>query len=95
MSKNDKVRTDVHLDVILDADILADIEQSGMQRATYFKHVAREAMRHREEEQFDERVKRLLNDVLAQRGEIKPVTKVESKSRLGFGAKRASDTATE
>ena len=88
MLASDKIRTDVHLDVVLDADIIADIEKSGMQRATYFKQAARELIKHREEEKFDERVKRLLNEVLADRGEIKPIQKVESKTRLGFGAKK-------
>lgn len=88
MATNDKIRTDVQLDTVLDADIIADIELSGMQRATYFKYAARELMKHREEEKVDERVKRILNDLLASRGEVKPVETAKAKGRLGFGFKK-------
>ena len=71
-----------------DIDIIEAIEQSGMKRASFFRYVAREHIRRKEEERFDERVKRLLTEVLADRGEVKTVQTVESKKRLGFGAKR-------
>jgi len=46
-------------------------------------------MKRQKEEQFDERVKRILNDVLAERGEVSnKVEKITSKKRLGFGAKK-------
>lgn len=88
MSRNDKIRTEIHLDVVADTDILEDIERTGMQRATYFKYAARELMKRREEEAVDERVKRLINELLTERGEIKPVQKVENKTRLAFGVKK-------
>ena len=82
-----KLRTEIVL-TDADSDIIEFIEKSDMQRATLFKLAMRWYMQHQQEERFDERVKRLLNEVLAERGEVKPVQTVESKKRLGFGAKR-------
>lgn len=74
-----------------DADIIEFIEKSTMPRATQFKVAMRAFMKQQEEERFDVRVKRLLDEVLAERGEagVKSVEKAESRSRLGFGAKKA------
>jgi len=88
MSENDIIRAEVRLDPVLDADIIEEIEKSGMSRTIFFKLAAREMMKRREEEKVDERVKRLLSEVLAERGEVKPIEKVENKTRLGFGAKK-------
>ena len=83
-----KLRTDV---ILTDAeqDIIDFVLASDIPRATLFKIAMRTYMNRQEEEQFDERVKRLLTDVLANRGEvIASPSKVESKSRLGFGARK-------
>lgn len=82
-----RIRTEIVL-TDADSDIIEFIEKNDMQRATLFKVAMRAYMKRQEEEQFDERVKRLLNEVLANRGELKNVQTVESKSRLGFGAKK-------
>lgn len=71
-----------------DIDIIEAIEQSGMKRASFFRYVAREYLRRKEDEKADERIKRLINELLAERGEVKTVQTVESKRRVGFGAKR-------
>lgn len=72
-----------------DADIIEFIEKSTMPRATQFKVAMRAHMKRQEEERFDVRVKRLLTEVLADRGEVvSSPKKVESKSRVGFGAKK-------
>lgn len=84
--------TKLRVEVVLtdaDADIIEYLEKHDIPRATQFKNAIREKMQRREEEQFDERVKRLLGEVLAEKGMSAPqITKVESKKRLGFGAKR-------
>jgi len=68
------------------------MQASGLQRATFFKMAARAYMRHKEEEQFDVRVKRLLDEVLAQRGDSGPIAQeVKPKKKLGFGSKRVYD----
>ena len=72
-----------------DIDIIEFMEKSTMQNATQFKVAMRAYMQRQEEERFDERVKRLLAEVLADRGEVvSSPKKVESKSRVGFGAKK-------
>ena len=72
-----------------DIDIIEFIEKSTMPRATQFKVAMRAYIQRQEEERFDERVKRLLTEVLADRGEVvSSPKKVESKSRVGFGAKK-------
>lgn len=72
-----------------DIDIIEFIEKSTMQNATQFKVAMRAYMQRQEEERFDVRVKRLLTEVLAERGEVVSApTKVESKTRVGFGAKK-------
>lgn len=72
-----------------DEDIMEFMSRSTMPRATQFKVAMRLYMRHQEEERFDIRVKRLLDEVLAERGSV-TVTKVETsetRSRLAFGSK--------
>lgn len=72
-----------------DIDIIEFMEKSTMQNATQFKVAMRAYMQRQEEERFDERVKRLLAEVLADRGEVvSSPKKVESKTRVGFGAKK-------
>lgn len=71
-----------------DADIIEFIGKSTMPRATQFKVAMRAYMKQQEEERFDVRVKRLLDEVLVDRGEVRTVEKAESRSRLGFGAKK-------
>jgi len=87
--------TKLRVEVVLteaDADIIEELQASGLQRATFFKMAARAYMRHKEEEQFDVRVKRLLDEVLAQRGDSGPIAKnVKPKQKLGFGGKRIVD----
>lgn len=84
-----KVRVEVVLSEA-DIDIIDFIEKSTTPKATQFKIAMRAYMQQQEEERFDVRVKRLLTEVLAERGEtISNTTIVESKSRVGFGSKRA------
>ena len=86
--KEKKLRTEIVL-TDADADIIAEIEASGLQRATFFKMAAREYARLKNEEQFDARVERLLHKVLAERGVNSPqVSEVKPKKKLGFGAKK-------
>lgn len=84
--------TKLRIEIVLtdaDADLIEYITSKDIPRATQFKNAMREKIARREEEQFDERVKRLLGEVLAERGEVAPsIAKVESKKRLGFGAKK-------
>jgi len=84
--------TKLRVEVVLtdaDADIIEYLSKHDIPRATQFKNAIRERMQRREEEQFDERVKRLLGEVMASQGISAPqVAKVESKKRLGFGAKK-------
>lgn len=83
-----KLRVEVVL-TEADADIIEFIQASNVPRATQFKLAMREKMQRRDEEKFDERVKRLLDEVIADRGaSSSPIQKVESKKRLGFGAKK-------
>lgn len=72
-----------------DIDIIEFIESNSMQNATIFKVAMRAYIQRQEEERFDVRVKRLLTEVLADRGEVVSAPKkVESKTRVGFGAKK-------
>jgi len=84
--------TKLRVEVVLtdaDADIIEYLTKHDIPRATQFKNAIREKMQRREEEQFDERVKRLLGEVIAEKGYITPqITKVESKKRLGFNARK-------
>ena len=91
MKKVTKLRTDVIL-TEAEQDIIDFLLASDIPRATHYKIAMRAYMQRKEDEQFDERVKRLLSEALAERGEVvsAPV-KVESKKRLGFGAKKAQD----
>lgn len=83
-----KIRCEVVL-TDADVDIIEAIEASGLQRATFFKVAARAYLQHKDEERFDVRVKRLLTEVLADRGEVvSSPKKIESKTRVGFGAKK-------
>ena len=74
-----------------DIDIIEFIESKSMQNATLFKVAMRAYMKQQDEERFDVRVKRLLNEVLSE-GNFKQATtvdKVANKNRLkGFGAKK-------
>lgn len=90
--------TKLRIEVVLteaDADIIEFIQSSSVPRATQFKLAIREKMQRREEEKFDSRVKRLLDEVLAQRGVSSPAVKeVKSKPKLGgFGGKRLVEDA--
>ena len=72
-----------------DIDIIEFMEKSTMQNATQFKVAMRAYMQRQEEERFDERVKRLIAELLVdQGGVVTSPKKVESKSRVGFGAKK-------
>lgn len=84
--------TKIRIELVLtdaDADLIEYISRTDVPRATQFKNAMREKIARREEEQFDERVKRLLGEALKeQRLNAPPVAKVEGKKRLGFGAKK-------
>lgn len=86
--------TQLKTEVILkdhEQDMIDFIQNSGMQRATLFKKALREMMNRKKEEEFDERVKRLLNEVIAERG-ANPVVvnEVKPKKKLGFGSMKIS-----
>lgn len=87
--------TKLRVEVVLtdaDVDIIEEMQASGLQRATFFKMAARAYMRNKEEEKFDVRVKRLLDEVLAERGgSVTEITEVKPKKKLGFGSKRVYD----
>ena len=84
--------TKLRIEVLLtdaDEDIIEFIKANNTPRSAQFKNAMRSYMKRQKEEQFDERVKRILNDVLAERGEVSnKVEKITSKKRLGFGAKK-------
>ncbi len=83
-----KMRVEVVL-TEADIDIIEFIESNTTPRATQFKVAMRAYIQRQEEERFDVRVKRLLNEVMAERGEVVSTPKkVESKTRVGFGAKK-------
>lgn len=85
------LRTEI---VLTDAeqDMIDFIVDSGIPRATLFKTAMRAYMQRKEEEQFDERVKRLLTEVIKTSG-VQPnvITDVKPKKTLGFAAKRVSE----
>lgn len=87
--------TKLRIEVVLteaDADIIEFIQSSSVPRATQFKLAMREKIQRREEEKFDVRVKRLLDEVLTQRGVSGTVIdEVSPKKKLGFGSKRVYD----
>lgn len=91
--------TKLRVEVVLteaDADIIEEMQASGLQRATFFKMAARSHMRHKEEERFDVRVKRLFDESLAQLGANGPIVKeVKPKQKLGFGGKRIVDDSIQ
>lgn len=91
--------TKLRVEVVLteaDADIIEEMQASGLQRATFFKMAARAYMRHKEEEQFDVRVKRLFDETLAQLGVNGPIAReVKPKQKLGFGGKRIVDDSVQ
>lgn len=84
--------TKIRVEVVLtdaDVDIIEEMQASGMQRATFFKSAVRANMKRKEEERFDERVKRLLDDVLSNHTYSGTAMKeVKPKKTLGFGSKR-------
>lgn len=90
--------TKLRIEVVLteaDADIIEFIQSSSVPRATQFKLAMREKMQRREEEKFDVRVKRLLDEVLAQRGDSGPIVQeIKQKPMLGFGGKRMVDESS-
>ena len=87
--------TKLRVEVVLteaDVDIIEEMQASGLQRATFFKMAVRAYMRHKEGEQFDVRVKRLLGEVLAQHGvSDTAIDEVKPKKKIGFSSKRVYD----
>lgn len=81
-----KLRTEIRL-TDADADIIEFLGKSDVPRATQFKNAIRAYMNRKEEEQFDARVKRLLSEVIADRG-VNSSIEVKPKKKLGFGAKK-------
>lgn len=81
-----KLRTEIRL-TDADADIIDFLAKSDVPRATQFKNAIRAYMNRKEEEQFDARVKRLLSEVIADRG-VNSSIEVKPKKKLGFGAKK-------
>lgn len=91
MTKVTQLKTEVILKEH-EQDMIDFILDSGMQRATLFKKALRDMMNRKKEEEFDERVKRLLNEVIAERGANPAVIvdEVKPKKRLGFGSMKIS-----
>lgn len=85
--------TKLRIEVLLtdaDDDIIEFIQSDNTPKSAQFKRAMRSYMRRREEEQFDRRVKRLLNEVIAERGDsvsTKPVEVAKEKKKVGFNAK--------
>lgn len=86
-----KLRTDVFLNEA-DQDIIDFLLDSDIPRATHYKIAMRAYMQRKEDEKFDERVKRLLTDVMAGGSFKAPVTveEVSKKKRIKFGSKTAN-----
>lgn len=84
--------TKMRVEVLLseaDEDIIEFITSNNTPRSAQFKNAMRSYMKRQTEEQFDIRVKRLLNEVLAERGvNTAKVSEVAPKKKLGFGAQR-------
>lgn len=85
--------TKLRIEVLLtdaDEDIIEFVTASKVPRSAQFKNAMRAYMKHQTEEQFDVRVKRLLSEVISERGVAAPVVvSVEPpKKKLGFGAKK-------
>lgn len=93
MSKVTQLKTEVILKDY-EQDMIDFVLESGLPRATLFKKALRDMMNRKKEEDFDERVKRLLNEVISERG-TNPVivNEVKPKKSLGFGAKKVSADA--
>lgn len=90
MTKVTQLKTEVILKEY-EQDMIDFILDSGIPRATLFKKAVREMMNRKKEEEFDERVKRLLSEVIAERG-ANPivVSEVKPKKKLGFGSMKIS-----
>ena len=84
----EKIRTEIVL-TEADADIVRLIEESGLQRATFFKMAARFYGQHQKEEEMDVRVKRLLREALREMGvhTAPPVAETKPQKMFPFAAK--------
>jgi len=85
--------TKLRIEVLLtdaDEDIIEFVTASKVPRSAQFKNAMRAYMKQQTEEQFDVRVKRLLSEVIAERGANASanVSAVPPKKKLGFGAQR-------
>lgn len=85
--------TKLRIEVLLtdaDEDIIEFVTNSKVPRSAQFKNAMRAYMKKQTEEQFDVRVKRLLSEVVAEKGVVaSQVVNVEPpKKKLGFGAKK-------
>lgn len=83
--------TKLRIEVLLtdaDEDIIEFIKANNTPRSAQFKNAMRSYMKRQTEEQFDLRVKRLLNEVIAERGVNTSIkaAEVTPKKKLGFGA---------
>lgn len=90
MAKKETLRTEIVL-TDADRDIIELINESGMQRATFFKMAARFYGQHQKDEEADMRIKRLLREVLAENVGSIQVTEAKPKKKLPFGAKVVKD----
>lgn len=92
MAKKDTLRTEIVL-TDADRDIIELIEESGLQRATFFKMAARFYGQHQKEEEMDVRVKRLLQEAFREFGAnpSAQVSKTKPKKKLPFSAKVVKD----
>lgn len=88
----EKIRTEIVL-TDADADIVRLIEESGLQRATFFKMAARFYGQHQKEEEMDVRIKRLLQEAFREFGAnpSAQVAETKPKKNLPFGAKVVKD----
>lgn len=85
--------TKLRIEVLLtdaDEDIIEFITSNNTPRSAQFKNAMRVYMRNKTEEQFDLRVKRILTEVISEKGvstQVQP-SEVAPRKKLGFGAQR-------
>ena len=85
--------TRLRIEVLLtdaDEDIIEFITSNKTPRSAQFKNAMRVYMKNKTEEQFDVRVKRLLSEVISEKGLNNSIqaSEVAPKKTLGFMAKK-------
>lgn len=84
----------VRIEVVLteaDQDIIDYLEGVKGPRSSHFKTAMRSYMYRSDENILDRRVKRIVNEMLKERGadiQVTPVKVTKAKRKVGFGAKK-------